>query len=150
MYSVHDDEVVSIKEEIEARFAAEFEAHFKKFMDKHFPGWEEALEACAVDQPLKVYIAQPMDGWLAEEINAVRKYAEIYIQEQQPSTEIEFLNRYHPEWDDIPRLKALGKSLEILSEADVAYFCPGWKNSLGCRIEQECCDMYGIPALIVE
>ena len=41
----------------------------------------------------------------------------------------------------------LGKSLELLSEADIAVFCPGWENARGCRIEHVCCVEYGIKCL---
>ena len=38
----------------------------------------------------------------------------------------------------------LGKSLELLSIADCAYFAEGWKNYRGCKIEHECAVQYGI------
>lgn len=38
----------------------------------------------------------------------------------------------------------LGKSLELLSTADCAYFADGWKDYRGCRIEHECAVQYGI------
>lgn len=41
----------------------------------------------------------------------------------------------------------LGKSLELLSTADVAYFAPGWKEARGCRIENLCAKEYGISVI---
>lgn len=41
----------------------------------------------------------------------------------------------------------LGKSLELLSAADVAYFVTGWQNARGCRIEHECAVEYGIDRI---
>ena len=41
----------------------------------------------------------------------------------------------------------LGKSLELLSTADVAYFAPGWKEARGCKIEHECANQYGITMI---
>lgn len=38
----------------------------------------------------------------------------------------------------------LGKSLELLSIADGAYFTEGWRNYKGCKIEHECAVQYGI------
>lgn len=38
----------------------------------------------------------------------------------------------------------LGKSLELLSIADCAYFADGWQNYRGCKIEHECATQYGI------
>ena len=39
----------------------------------------------------------------------------------------------------------LAKSLEMLAEADLAYFCDEWENYRGCVLERECCKAYGIP-----
>ena len=38
----------------------------------------------------------------------------------------------------------LGKSLELLSTADCAYFAKGWQDYRGCKIEHECAVQYGI------
>ena len=41
----------------------------------------------------------------------------------------------------------LGKSLELLSTADIAYFAKDWKNYRGCRIEHTCAVEYGISRI---
>lgn len=41
----------------------------------------------------------------------------------------------------------LGKSLELLSTADVCLFVGDWENARGCRIEHECCVQYGISRI---
>lgn len=41
----------------------------------------------------------------------------------------------------------LGKSLELLSTADVAFFAKGWEDARGCRIEHECAIEYGIDTI---
>ena len=41
----------------------------------------------------------------------------------------------------------LGKSLELLSTADVAYFAKGWEEARGCRIENTCAIEYGITII---
>jgi hypothetical protein len=41
----------------------------------------------------------------------------------------------------------LGKSLELLSTADIAYFAKGWENARGCRIENTCAIEYGIAVI---
>ena len=45
---------------------------------------------------------------------------------------------------DAKPLWFLGKSLELLSTADCAYFAEGWKDYRGCKIEHECAVQYGI------
>lgn len=41
-------------------------------------------------------------------------------------------------------LWCLGKSIEKLSEADVAVFAGNWRDARGCVIEHECANQYGI------
>ena len=42
----------------------------------------------------------------------------------------------------------LGKSLELLADADVAYFAPGWNDARGCIIEHDCAIAYGIESIV--
>ena len=41
----------------------------------------------------------------------------------------------------------LGKSLELLSGADIAYFAKDWQKARGCKIEHECAVEYGISRI---
>lgn len=41
----------------------------------------------------------------------------------------------------------LGKSLELLSSADIAYFAKGWEEARGCKIENTCAVEYGITVI---
>ncbi len=43
-----------------------------------------------------------------------------------------------------PPVEFLGKSLEVLAQADVAFFSNGWKSARGCRIEYDVARLYGI------
>ena len=38
----------------------------------------------------------------------------------------------------------LGRSLEVLAQADVAFFSSGWKSARDCRIEYDVARLYGI------
>lgn len=51
---------------------------------------------------------------------------------------------------DTSPLWFLGKSLELLSTADVVYFCTGWDTARGCRIEQMCAVEYGINRIYAD
>ena len=44
----------------------------------------------------------------------------------------------------------LGKSLELLSDADIVVFAKGWRNARGCRIEFKCAKEYGISYICEE
>ena len=41
----------------------------------------------------------------------------------------------------------IGKSIELLSTADIAYFAKGWEKARGCKIENTCAIEYGITVL---
>ena len=41
----------------------------------------------------------------------------------------------------------LGKSIELLSQADVVYFVKGWDKARGCKIEHQCAVAYNIKRI---
>lgn len=97
----------------------------------------------------KVFISQPMNGRSDEEIKAEREYITDKIKSyygQEPVTVIDSFFEDAPH--DASPLWFLGKSLELLSIADVAVFAKGWRSARGCIIEHECAIAYGIPKVI--
>lgn len=93
---------------------------------------------------MKVFISQPMKDKTNEEIKAEREEAICHLK-QCYGNDIEVIDSF---FEDAPHnakpLWFLGRSLEKLSTADVAFFCKGWENYRGCRIENECAIAYGI------
>ena len=49
-----------------------------------------------------------------------------------------------------PPIWFIGKSLEKLAECDAAYFCTGWKESRGCKIEHSVAKAYNVPNIYYE
>ena len=91
----------------------------------------------------KLFIAQPMRGKTDDEIKAER--AEIIKKVTDEFGEVEVIDSFFENAPhDARPLWFLGKSLELLSTADVAYFAKDWKDYRGCRIEHECAVKYGI------
>lgn len=93
----------------------------------------------------KLFISQPMNGKTDEEIKTER--AEILNRVTERFGEAEVIDSFIEE--NAPDnansgLWYLGKSLELLSTADCAYFAEGWQNYRGCKIEHECAVQYGI------
>lgn len=95
----------------------------------------------------KLFISQPMRGKSDEEILAEREQAIKAAQELvgEPVEVIDSFFQNAPA--DARPLWFLGKSLELLSTADVAYFAEGWQDARGCRIEHECAVEYGIDRI---
>lgn len=97
----------------------------------------------------KLFISHPMKGKSDEDIlkerdRAIRK-AEAIVGE--PIEVIDSFFQNAPA--DARPLWFLGKSLELLSTADVAYFAPGWDEARGCKIEHMCAVEYGIDRIEV-
>lgn len=95
----------------------------------------------------KLFISQPMRGKSDEEILEVREQAIKEAQELvgEPVEVIDSFFQSAPA--DARPLWFLGKSLELLATADVAYFAEGWQDARGCRIEHECAKEYDIDRI---
>ena len=95
----------------------------------------------------KVFISQPMVDKTDEEIKAVRnKIVEeirAYVDDNVEVIDSFFEGAPH----DAKPLWFLGKSLQLLSNADIAYFAKGWEKYRGCRIEHTCAVEYGLTVM---
>lgn len=101
----------------------------------------------------KVFISQPMNGLSKEEIMRRRENA-IEKLNKYLGDDIEILDTYisAEETKDfkIPAIAYLGKSIEILANADIAYFMEGWIKARGCSIEHSVAVSYGCVKVIYE
>ena len=103
---------------------------------------------------MKAMFSQPMKGLTEREIAEARERA------------MEFLKKYGyevvntlftDEWYNDKAMAERGvvkkplcflaKSLENMSKCEVAYFCKGWENARGCRIEHEAAIAYGLTVI---
>lgn len=97
---------------------------------------------------MKLFISQPMRDKTDEEIKAEREKAIASVKEKY-GEDIEVIDSFFEGAPhDAKPLWFLGKSLELLSTADVAYFCKGWDQYRGCKIENTCAYEYGIDVVI--
>ena len=96
----------------------------------------------------RLFISQPMRGKTNEEILAVRAKA-IESAERNLGEKVEVIDSFFQNAPaDAKPLWYLGKSLELLSTADVVYFTKDWENYRGCRIENICAIEYGMELVI--
>ena len=100
---------------------------------------------------MKVFISQVMRGLTDEEILKTReeaiKFAKTTIGLASGDT-VEIIDSFFQSAPtEAKPLWFLGKSLELLSTADVCLFVGDWENARGCRIEHECCVQYGISRI---
>lgn len=103
---------------------------------------------------MKAMLSQPMNGKTEEEIIATREKAIMALEARG----YEIVNTFFTdEWYSkesmnergvvqIP-LYFLAKSLENMSLCHAAYFCKGWEDARGCRIEHEAAKAYGVQII---
>lgn len=95
----------------------------------------------------KLFISQPMRGKTDDQILKERKEA-VTVAENIIGEPVEMIDSFFESAPhDAKPLWFLGKSIELLAQADVAYFAPGWKDARGCKIEHECAAEYGINCI---
>lgn len=95
----------------------------------------------------KLFISQPMKDKTDEEIKAEREKA-IQKATELFGEEVEVIDSFFESAPhDARPLWFLGKSLELLSTADVVYFANGWDKYRGCKIEHTCAVEYGITVI---
>lgn len=105
---------------------------------------------------LKAMISQPMAGKSEEEIVSTRdKATEVLKSKSYEIMDTLFTNEWYDKSTDelevvhIP-LYFLSKSLERMSLCNVVYFCKGWENARGCRIEHKAAAAYGLNIIYEE
>lgn len=105
----------------------------------------------------KAMLSQPMAGKTDEEIRKTREKAIAALEEKG----YEIVNTlFTDEWYSKEQMEERGvvqiplcflaKSLENMSLCHVAYFCKGWENARGCRIEHEAAVAYGLGIIYEE
>lgn len=95
----------------------------------------------------KLFISQPMKDKTNEEILAKREEI-VGDVKKLIGEDVEVIDSFFKDAPhDARPLWFLGKSLELLSTADIAYFGEGWKEYRGCKIEHECAVQYGIDII---
>lgn len=95
----------------------------------------------------KLFISQPMKGKTDDEILTERKKA-VKEAEKELGEPVEIIDSFFQGAPvDANPLWFLGKAIEALSNADIAYFANGWKEARGCNIEHQCALVYGIKII---
>ena len=96
----------------------------------------------------KIFISQPMNGLSDLQISKDKaRVIECLYDMGYKTDEITVIDTFIEEMapDNVNSgLWYLGKSLELLADADIAVFAKGWRNARGCQIEFKCAKEYGI------
>ena len=102
----------------------------------------------------KAMFSQPMAGKSNEEIIATREKAIKVLKEKGfEIVNTLFTDEWYSQEQMVERgviqipLCFLAKSLENMSLCHAAYFCKGWENARGCKIEHEAAKAYGLEII---
>lgn len=103
---------------------------------------------------MKAMLSQPMAGKADEEIAKTRAKAINALEAKGyrvVNTLFEFSDRNFKKRGvaQIP-LYFLAKSLENMSLCHAVYFCKGWENARGCKIEHDAAVAYGLDIIYEE
>lgn len=106
---------------------------------------------------MKAMLSQPMGGISDEEIVATRNRA-ITVLNRKGYEVVNTL--FTDEWYNHKNMEARGvvqiplcflaKSLENMSLCNAVYFCKGWENARGCKIEHDAAVAYGLDIIYEE
>lgn len=102
----------------------------------------------------RAMLSQPMAGKTDDEIKETREKAIKTLKNKG----YEIVNTlFTDEWYSKEKMAERGvvqiplcflaKSLENMSLCHAAYFCKGWENARGCRIEHEAAKAYGLDII---
>ena len=105
-------------------------------------------------EKMKAMLSQPMSGKTEQEIIETRERAITALKENG----YEIVNTlFTDDWYSKKAMEARGvvqiplcflaKSLENMSLCHAVYFCKGWENARGCRIEHEAAKAYGLKII---
>lgn len=92
---------------------------------------------------LKLFVSIPMAGKSEEEIRDcfTNAYQEVFTHYQDMANfSLVLLDSFFQE--NLSPLECLGKSLMLMSQADIVYFSKGWEKSRGCMIEHHAASLY--------
>lgn len=105
----------------------------------------------------KAMISQPMAGRDDEEIAVQREKAKRFLESHGYAFvdtwfAKQWRERDNGKSDEVSNVAVyfLSRSIERMSYCNAVYFCKGWENARGCRIEHAVAEAYGLEILYEE
>lgn len=91
-------------------------------------------------------ISQPMNGLTDEEIEETHKKARRHLERLGYTVAETYTSNAEKE----NPIYCLSLALETMAQCEVVYFCEGWEDYRGCRIEHEVAEAYGVDIIYQE
>lgn len=99
---------------------------------------------------MKVFLSQPMRDKTHEEILSNIREVQEFLTKYLDSTNIEIIESYSPKNKSKEPLVALGDSIKMLANADLAVFLDDWNQYRGCIIEHHTAKIYEVPHISIK
>lgn len=99
----------------------------------------------AGSRALKVFVSQPMANRGDAEIEAEREKIMMLCAEKLGN--VREIASYSSLRHRKNALHELGRSIQLMSGADVVVFAPGWQYARGCKVERMCAEKYGLDII---
>lgn len=106
---------------------------------------------------MKIMIIQPMQGKTAQEILEKRDAAAAHLELMgyevvntlftNTQIDVDVVNTKDDNDAKSLPLAHLARSLRFMSRCDAVYFCKGWQDARGCRIEHDAAEAYGLQVI---
>ena len=92
----------------------------------------------------KIMISQPMANKTEKEILNERNRIKESLESQGYEVIDTYITENPPEGTINTSLWYYAKSLELMSKCDIVYFCNGYENARGCKLEFKAAKAYGV------
>ena len=96
-----------------------------------------------IDTGKVAMISQPMNGLTDEEIEETRKKARRHLERLGYKVAETYTSKAEKE----NPIYCLSLALETMSQCEAVYFCEGWEDYRGCRIEHEAAKAYDLDII---
>lgn len=106
------------------------------YRNKHLYNWGKKT---------KIFISMPMAGKTDAQI--ISEFKDIKQEFLKTCKNAEFIDSIFSNFDlennaNTP-IHYLGRSIELLADADIIYFAKGWQQARGCKVEHLVAELYG-------
>lgn len=101
---------------------------------------------------MKLFVSLPMSGKTTEQIRqeiveVSQKFLDIKWNEGVELMAVSVLNSVFDLEEGTDPLVYLGKSIELMAQADYVFFVKGWEKARGCQVEHLIAEKYGLEII---
>ena len=101
---------------------------------------------------MKLFVSLPMSGKTTEQIRqeiveVSQKFLDIKWNEGVELMAVSVLNSVFDLEEGKDPLVYLGKSIELMAQADYVFFVKGWEKARGCQVEHLIAEKYGLEII---